>query len=179
MKERMIAYLSSLSSREKNILFFFGCFVVLFIVVSIFIVLQGTVDTRKEDIREMRELMTKVDEYKTAFLRAKEREKSTLVAIQSNETNLNSYLNGVRETYGIEISSIKELKPEKKGDIQKEMLEVGIRSVDMPMLMTLLYGLENKARFVFIDSLSIKKRFDGKNYEVAMVVATLKEATEQ
>lgn len=179
MKERIIAYLSGLSSREKNILLFFGCFAVLFFITLFYVVLDGTVQTRKEEIQEKHELMLKIDEYKSAFRRARDRENSMLLAIQSNETNLNSYLNGVRETYGVEISTIKELKPEKKGEFMKEMLEVGVRSVDMQTLMTFLYGLENKARFVFIDSLSIKKRFDGKNYEVTMVVATLKEATEK
>lgn len=179
MKEKIVAYLSGLSSREKNILMFFGCFALLFFIAVFYLVLNGTVEARKEEIREKRSLMEKIDEYKSAFRRARDRETSLLLAIQTNETNLNSYLNAVRETYGVEISTIKELKPEKKGEFMKEMIEVGVRSIDMPTLMSFLYGLENKARYVFIDSLSIKKRFDGKNYEVTMVVATLKEAAEK
>ena len=124
-------------------------------------------------------LLARIEGYREHFRQARERENQLLLAIQSNQTNLNSYLNGVRETYGIEIATIKELKPEKKGDLQKEMIEVGIRAIEMPTLMSFLYGLENKARLVFVDALNIKKRFDGKNYEASLVVATLKEAAEK
>ncbi|HOW52571.1 MAG TPA: GspMb/PilO family protein [bacterium] len=179
MKERILTYLSGLSSREKNILLFFGCAVALFFATALFFIFDGMVEIRKEEIREKRELMEKIDQYKGAFRRARDKEASMLLAIQTNETNLNSHLNNVREAFGVEISTIKELKPEKKGEFQKEMIEVGIRAIDMSTLMTMLYGLENKARFVFIDALSIKKRFDGKNYEVTLVLATLKEAAEK
>jgi type II secretory pathway component PulM len=179
MKERIVAYLSGLSSREKNILLFFASFTMLFLIAVFYLVFNDAVDSRKQEIREKRELMEKIDQYKNAFRRARDRENAALLAIQSNETNLNSHLNGVREAYGVEISTIKELKAEKKGEFMKEMIEVGVRSIDMPTLMSFLYGLENKARYVFIDALSIKKRFDGKNYEVTLVVATLKEATEK
>lgn len=179
MKERLIASIATLSSREKNILAVFAAVLVLFAVVAVFLFFDGAVDARREEIAERRSLMEKVEVHREAFRRAKDREAATLLAIQNNETNLNSYLNGVRETYGVEISTIKELKAEKKGEFQKEMIEVGIRSIDMDVLMSFLYALESKARFVFIPSISIKKRFDGKNYEVTMIVATLKEAAEK
>ncbi|HSA32371.1 MAG TPA: hypothetical protein P5077_01450 [bacterium] len=179
MKERLIASFAALSSREKNILVVFGAVLVLFAVGAVFLFFDDAVDTRREEIAERRSLMEKVTVHREAFRRARDREAATLLAIQNNETNLNSYLNGVRETYGVEISTIKELKAEKKGEFQKEMIEVGIRSIEMDVLMSFLYALEDKARFVFVPSISIKKRFDGKNYEVTMIVATLKEAAEK
>lgn len=179
MKERIVVYLSGLGSREKNILLFFGVFFLLFVITVFYLVFNDSIESRKAELREKRELMEKVEGYKSAFRRARDRENSMLIAIQTNETNLNSHLNGVREAFGVEISTIKELKPEKKGEFSKEMIEVGIRNIDMPTLMSFLYGLENRARYVFVDALSIKKRFDGKNYEVTLVVATLKEAAEK
>ncbi len=179
MRERIAAYIEGLSSREKSILVAFGGLVALFIVAGIYLFFNEAVETRRTDLQERNALLAKIEGYREHFRRARERESQFSLAVQTNQTNLNSYLNGVRETFGVEIATIKELKAEKKGEFLKEMVEVGIRSIDMPTLMSFLYALENRARLVFVDSLAIKKRFDGKNYEVTLVVATLKEAAEK
>ncbi len=179
MKERIVAYVEGLSSREKGILVAFGCLAALFLFAGVYLIFNNAVGSRRADLEERANLLAKIEGYRDHFLRARERENQFSLAVQMNQTNLNSYLNGVREAFGVEISTIKELKAEKKGEFLKEMIEVGIRAIDMPTLMSFLYALENKARLVFVESLAIKKRFDGKNYEVTLVVATIKEASEK
>jgi len=179
MRERLKTYLEGLTVREKATLVVLLAIIVLFLVAGVYVTLHTVVETKRGDLDEKASLIAQIEGYREHFRRARDRENQFLLAVQSNQTNLNSYLNGVREVYGVEIATLKELKAEKKGEFLKEMVEVGIRSIDMPTLMSFLYGLENKARLVFVDSINIKKRFDGKSYEVVLVVATLKEATEK
>ncbi len=97
--------------------------------------------------------------------------------IDSSSVNLNSDISAVKESVGIPISSIKEIKPRKKGDINIERVELSLREVPLDQTLTFLYGLENKGRYVFVDSITIKKRFNKQNYDVSLVVAAMKKET--
>ena len=94
--------------------------------------------------------------------------------MDSSNVNLNSDISTVKESVGIPISSIKEIKPRKKGDINIERVELNLREVSLDQTLTFLYGLENKGRYVFVDSITIKKRFNKQNYDVSLVVAAMK-----
>ena len=75
------------------------------------------------------------------------------------------------------IGILRVLKPRKKGDINIERVELSLREVPLDQTLTFLYGLENKGRYVFVDSITIKKRFNKQNYDVSLVVAAMKKET--
>ena len=111
---------------------------------------------------------------KEIFKKAKAEATTMQDSIDSSNVNLTSDISTVKESVGIPISSIKEIKPRKKGDINIERIELNLREVPLDQTLTFLYGLENKGRYVFVDSITIKKRFNKQNYDVSLVVAAMK-----
>lgn len=174
MKDKITNYISSLSQREKGLL---GAFVlVMFLIMTMFVwyIMDSTLETATSDARSKTKMLQKIAGYKNLYNRSKEAEERVYKKLADNHTNLNSYISGIKESVNIEISTIKELKPVIKGKTKIEKIELSLRAVPLPELMTFLYSIENDNRFVFVESVSIKKRYDKRNYDTAIVVATLK-----
>ena len=178
MKEKIIEAISNLSERERTILMGFIAFVMVFVFTAVYFFMSSAVDDRRNTIIEQEKMIQEMASKKNLFMKAKNDAANMQNGIDSGNVNLNSDISAVKESTGIMISSIKEVKPRKKGDINIERIELSMRDVQLDQALSFLYGLENKSRYVFIDSITIKKRFNRQNYEVSMVVAALKkEAT--
>lgn len=174
MKEKINNYISSLSQREKGML---GAFIlVMFLVITLLVwfAMDSTMESAVSDAKSKTKMLQKIAGYKTLYSRSKNAEERVYKKLADNHTNLNSYISGVKESVNIEISTIKELKPTVKGMTKVEKIELSLRTIPLPELMTFLYSIENNNRFVFIESVSIKKRYDKRNYDASIVVATLK-----
>ncbi len=175
MKEKIMNYIVSLSEREQKILMFFTAFIFIFIFSAFYFFMSSTIEEKKADIKEKQKMMVKISSMKREFKIAKMRKRSLEAKVENNKTNINSYVSGIKDSVGVEINTLKELKAKKIGNIKKEKIELSLRRIELPKLMTFLYALENRSRFVFIEALSIKKRYDRKNYNATIVVATLKQ----
>ena len=174
MKEKLIEAISNFSERERTILVAFLTFVMIFIFVTVWFFMSSAIDDRKDTIIEQEKMIQEMVSKKEIFKKAKAEATKMQDSIDSSNVNLNSDISTVKESVGIPISSIKEIKPRKKGDINIERIELSLREVPLDQTLTFLYGLENKGRYVFVDSITIKKRFNKQNYDVSLVVAAMK-----
>lgn len=174
MKERIMESLSNLSERERSILIMLIIFFMLFIFAGTWFIMENSIQNKKDIIIEQEGMIQKMASLKNLYQKAKRQNDAMKNSISSGDINLNSDISTVRESTGIPISTLKELKPRKKGDISIERSEVGFRDVSLEQTMAFLYGIENRSRYVFIDSLTIKKRFNRQNYDASVVVGALK-----
>ena len=174
MKEKLIEAIGNFSERERTILVAFLTFVMIFIFVAVWFFMSSAIDDRKDTIIEQEKMIQEMVSKKEIFKKAKAEATKMQDSIDSSNVNLNSDISAVKESVGIPISSIKEIKPRKKGDINIERVELSLREVPLDQTLTFLYGLENKGRYVFVDSITIKKRFNKQNYDVSLVVAAMK-----
>ena len=174
MKEKLIEALNNFSERERVILIGFLSFVMIFIFAAIWFFMSSSIEDKKATVVEQEKMIQEMVSKKELFRKAKEQSSQMQDSIDSSNVNLNSDISTVKESVGIPISSIKEIKPRKKGDINIERVELSLREVSLDQTLTFLYGLENKGRYVFVDSITIKKRFNKQNYDVSLVVAAMK-----
>ena len=174
MKEKLIEALNNFSERERTILVAFLTFVMIFIFIAIWFFMSSAIDDRKDTIVEQEKMIQEMVSKKELFKKAQAQNTQMQDSMDSSNVNLNSDISTVKESVGIPISSIKEIKPRKKGDINIERVELNLREVSLDQTLTFLYGLENKGRYVFVDSITIKKRFNKQNYDVSLVVAAMK-----
>ena len=174
MKEKLIEVINNFSERERVILVGFLSFVMIFIFVVIWFFMNSSIEDKKNTIIEQEKMIHEMVSKKELFKKAQAQSSQMQDSIDSSNVNLNSDISTVKESVGIPISSIKEIKPRKKGDINIERIELNLREVSLDQTLTFLYGLENKGRYVFVDSITIKKRFSKQNYDVSLVVAAMK-----
>lgn len=174
MKEKLIEAISNFSERERTILVGFLTFVLIFIFIAVWFFMSSAIDDRKDTIVEQEKMIQEMISKKELFKKVQAQASKMQDSIDSSSVNLNSDISTVKESVGIPISSIKEIKPRKKGDINIERIELNLREVPLDQTLTFLYGLENKGRNVFVDSITIKKRFNRQNYDVSLVVAAMK-----
>lgn len=175
MKEKLQKHFDALNERERIIL-------LLFIVVSAFFIFGGiwfsyssAIDTEIASIKQQQKMMQKITGIKNIYRKKLKSSNSMSDKIEKNKTNINSYISRVKESMDIEISTIKELKSTKKGDILVERIEMSLRKVELPTLLSFMYALENKLNLVYIETIDIKRRYDKNSYNAKIVVATLKE----
>jgi len=174
MKGKVLDQLTALSERERSILTMFVCFFLFFTVGVIYFVMDSYVEDKKAAIVEQEGMLLKMVSLKNIYQGAQRQQDAMKESISRNVVNLNSDISTVKDAIGIDISTLRELAPRKKGDISVERTEVGMRNVAIEELLGFLYGIENRTRYVFIDAINIRKRFDRQNYDVSVVVATLK-----
>jgi len=174
MKEKLIEAIGNFSERERTILVAFLTFVMIFIFVAVWFFMNSSIEDKKNTIVEQEKMIQEMVSKKELFKKAQAEATKMQDSIDSSNVNLNSDISTVKESVGIPISSIKEIKPRKKGDINIERIELSLREVPLDQTLTFLYGLENKGRYVFVDSITIKKRFNKQNYDVSLVVAAMK-----
>ncbi|MGI6395008.1 MAG: type II secretion system protein GspM [bacterium] len=174
MKEQVFETLSNLSERERTILTFLVTFLMVFIFGTVWFFMDSSIENKKAAIADKEVMIQKMVSMKTLYQKAQRRNEAMKNSISSSNVNLNSDISTVRESTGVSISTLKELKPRKKGDVSIERIELSFRNVPLEQVMAFLYGIENRSRYVFIDSISIKKRFNLQNYDVSVVIATLK-----
>lgn len=174
MKEKLAGFFTNLSERERIILSILAVFMMIFLFTAVWYVMDSSVDEKIELIAEQEAMLHKMITMKNVYQKAQTQQKIMLENINSNNVSLSSDISTVKDSIGIEISTLKEINPKKKGDINIERTEIGLRDVSLEDTMAFMYGIENKTRFVFVDSLNIKKRFNQQNYDVLITVATLK-----
>jgi hypothetical protein len=174
MKSNIIDKLSGLSERERSILTLFICFVLFFIIGAIYFAMDSYIEDKKGVIAEQEMMLQKMVSLKNIYQRAQKQQEAMKERISRNVVNLNSDISTVKDSIGIDISTLRELTPRKKGEISIERTEVGMRNVDLENVLGFLYGIENRARYVFVDSVNVRKRFDRQNYDVSVVIGTLK-----
>ena len=174
MKEKLMEALNNFSERERVILIGFLSFLMIFILVAVWFFMNSSIEDKKNTIVEQEKMIQEMVSKKELFKKAQEQSSQMQDSIDSSNVNLNSDISTVKESVGIPISSIKEVKPRKKGDINIERVELSLREVSLDQTLTFLYGLENKGRYVCVDSITIKKRFNKQNYDVSLVVAAMK-----
>lgn len=174
MKERIVESLNNLSERERTVLIFFITVFMVFLFSVTWYLMDSIIENKKSTIEETETMIQKMVSLKTIYQRAQIQNEAMKNSISSSSVNLNSDISTIRESTGIGISTLKELKPRKKGDISIERTELGFRDVSLEQTMAFLYGIENRSRYVFIDAITIKKRFNRQNYDVTVVVAALK-----
>ena len=178
MKEKIFNQLSSLSERERTILTFLVTFIMIFLFVAAWYVLEMSIDSAKSTVVEQEKILQKMISMKKVYKKAQMKSEEMKKSVDSSIVNLNSDISTVKDSVGVEIRSLKELKPRKKEGIIIERTEVNMSNVSLESALAFLYGIENKSRYVFIDSLSIKNRYDKKNYYVNAVIAALKKGNE-
>lgn len=174
MKEQILESLNNLSERERTVLTLLITIFMTFIFTGIWFFMDSTIENKKSTIIETETMIQKMVSLKTLYQRAQIQNETMKNSINASSVNLNSDISTVRESTGIAISTLKELKPRKKGDIGIERTEIGFRDVALEQVMAFLYGIENRSRYVFVDAITIKKRFNRQNYDVTVVVAALK-----
>lgn len=174
MKERINSFFTGLSERERIILAVLAASVMVFIFVSAWFLMNSSLKEKVDLISEQESMLQKMISMKNVYQSAQVQQKAMLENINGNSVSLSSDISTVKDSIGIEISTLKEVNPKKKGDVTIERMEVGLRDVSLEDTLAFLYGIENKTRFVFVDSLNIKKRFNQQNYDVLMTVSTLK-----
>ena len=174
MKEKMSNFFTGLSERERIILAVLASFMMLFLFGAVWYVMNSSVEEKIELISDQEGMLQKMVSMKNVYQRAQIQQKAMLENINGNNVSLSSDISTVKDSIGIEIATLKEISPKKKGDVSIERTEIGLRDVSLEDTMAFLYGIENKTRFVFVDSLNIKKRFNQTNYDVLITVATLK-----
>ncbi|HRZ80565.1 MAG TPA: type II secretion system protein GspM [bacterium] len=174
MKERVNSFFTGLSERERIILAVLAASVMVFIFASAWFLMNSSLKEKVDLISEQESMLQKMISMKNVYQSAQVQQKAMLENINGNSVSLSSDISTVKDSIGIEISTLKEVNPKKKGDVTIERMEVGLRDVSLEDTLAFLYGIENKTRFVFVDSLNIKKRFNQQNYDVLMTVSTLK-----
>lgn len=174
MKERFIETINNLSERERTILTFLVTFLMIFVFIGMWYFMDSSIENRKNSIIEQETMLQKMISMKTQYQKAQNQLEVMKSSISSNSVNLNSDITTVRESIGIGISTLKEVKARKKGDISIERAEIGFRDVSLEQTLAFLYGIENRSRYVFVDAITIKRRFNRENYDVSLVVAALK-----
>lgn len=174
MKERINSFFTGLSERERIILAVLAASVMVFIFAFAWFLMNSSLKDKTDLITEQESMLQKMVSMKNVYQSAQVQQKAMLENINGNSVSLSSDISTVKDSIGIEISTLKEVNPKKKGDVTIERMEVGLRDVSLEDTLAFLYGIENKTRFVFVDSLNIKKRFNQQNYDVLMTVATLK-----
>jgi hypothetical protein len=115
---------------------------------------------------------------KQVYKKAQAKKEKMKKSIDAGSVNLNSDISTVKDSVGVEIRSLKELKPRRKEGILIERTEVDMSNVKLESALAFLYGIENKSRYVFIDSLSIKNRYRKDSYYINAVIAVLKKGSE-
>ena len=174
MKGKIIDQLTSLSERERSILTLFVCFFLFFTVGALYFIMDSYVEDKKHAIADQEGMLQKMVSLKNIYQRAQTQQENMKASISRSAVNLNSDISTVKDAIGVDISTLRELTPRKRGDISVERTDVGMRNVSLEDLFGFLYGIENRSRYVFIDAINVRKRFDGKNYDVSVTVATLR-----
>lgn len=174
MKEKILNFFTGLSERERIVLAVMAAVLMIFVFVSTWYVMDSSVQERIDLVSEQESMLQKMVAMKNVYQRAQLQQKAMLENINSNSVSLSSDISTVKDSIGIEIATLKEINPKKKGDVSIERTEIGLRDVSLEDTLAFLYGIENKTRFVFVDSLNVKKRFNQQNYDVLLTVATLK-----
>jgi len=178
MKEKLINQLSGLSERERTILTFLVTFLLMFLFFVTGYLMELSIDSAKSTIVEQEKVLHKMLSMKKVYKKAQMRSENMKNSIDAGEVNLNSDISTIKDSVGVEIRSLKELKPRKKGEILIERTEINMSNVTLENALAFLYGIENKSRYVFIDSLSIKNRNNKQSYYVNAVIAALKKGNE-
>jgi len=179
MKEKLQKHFDALNERERMILLILVVVVAFFIYAGVWFSYSSAFDSEVAAIKQQQKMMQKIVGIKNIYRRAQKKNNSMSDKISKNNTNINSYISRVKESMSVEISTIKELKPSKKGNLLVERVEMSLRRVDLPTLLSFMYAIENKLSLVYVESVDIKRRYDKQNYNAKIVVATLKERVEE
>ncbi|MCK5808611.1 type II secretion system protein M [bacterium] len=179
MKEKLQKHFDALNERERMILLVLTVVGALFIYSIVWFSYSSSFDSEVESIKQQQKMMQKIIGIKNIYRRAQKKNSSMSDRIGKNQTNINSYISRTQESMNIEISTIKELKPSKKGDLVIERIEMSLRRIDLPTLLSFMYAIENKLSLVYVEAVDIKRRYDKKSYDAKIVVATLKEKEEE
>ncbi len=174
MKGNIFEKLTGLSERERSILTLFVCFTLFFSVGVIYFVMDSHIESKKAVIVEQEGMLQRMISLKNIYQRAQKQQENMKERISRNVVNLNSDISTMKDAIGIDISTLRELTPRKKGEISVERTEVGMRNVSLEDVLGFLYGIENRTRYIFIDTINVRKRFDRESYDVSVVVATLR-----
>jgi len=175
MREKIINRLSSLGEKEITVLLALLIFIMLLIFASTCYIMEMSIDSSKNIAIEQEKTLQKMLSMEKLYKKAQIHNNKMKNSIKNNKVNLNSDISTVKENVDIEIRSLKELKPRKKAGVIIERIEVSMRNVSLESALAFLYGIENKSRYIFIDSLSIKSRYNKKSYYINAVIATLKQ----
>lgn len=178
MKEKIFNQLSGLSERERAILTFLVTFIMVFLFTAIWYLMELSIDSAKGTVIEQEKVLQKMISMKQVYKKAQAKKEKMKSSVDSSTVNLNSDISTIKDSVGIEIRSLKELKPRKKDGIIIERTEVNMSNVTLENALAFLYGIENKSRYVFIDSLSIKNRYKQDTYYINAVIAVLKKGTD-
>ena len=115
MKEKLMEALNNFSERERVILIGFLSFLMIFILVAVWFFMNSSIEDKKNTIVEQEKMIQEMVSKKELFKKAQEQSSQMQDSIDSSNVNLNSDISTVKESVGIPISSIKEVKPRKKG----------------------------------------------------------------
>jgi hypothetical protein len=178
MKEKLLNQLSGLSERERTILTFLATFLMLMLFIVTWYLMELSIDSAKSTIVEQEKVLQKMISMKMVYKKAQVRNDKMKSSIDGSSVNLNSDISTVKESVGVDIRSLKELKPRVKSGIIIERTEINMSNVTLESALAFLYGIENKSRYIFIDSLSIKNKYNKKSYYVNAVIAALKKGNE-
>lgn len=178
MKEKLLNQLSGLSERERTILTFLATFMMFFLFAVTWYLMELSIDSAKSVIVEQEKVLQRMISMKKVYKKAQARKEQMKSSIDGSSVNLNSDISTIKDSVGVEIRSLKELKPRIKSGIIIERTEINMSNVTLESALAFLYGIENKSRYVFIDSLNIKNRHDKKTYYVNAVIAALKKGSE-
>ncbi|MFO7734900.1 MAG: hypothetical protein R6W70_01660 [bacterium] len=179
MKERIQASLTSMSDREKKIFILFAFVVYFFVTFMTYYFLSGKIENEKKSIAEKKNTMIEMSGMKNAYQRVQNEKERVLRKIKNNKTNLTSYISGIKEAVGVNLDTIKDMKHESMENIKIEQIEIGMRKISLPLLMSLLYNAEDRNRYIFIRSVRIDSRYDKQDYNASVIVGTLKEGEEE
>ncbi len=175
MKANIMKYFEALTERERLIVVTLLLVGSLFFYALLWFGYSSAVESEIATISDQQRMMQKITAMKNIYKASRHTNTSLMDRIKRNKTNINSYISRVAESMNVEINTIKELKPHGKGALRMEKVELSLRRVDLPTLLSFIYALENRRDLVFVETLSIKRRYDKKNYNASIVVATVKE----
>lgn len=178
MKEKIFNQLSSLSERERAVLTFLVTFIMIFLFAAVWYLMEMSIDSAKSTVAEQEKVLQKMISMKQVYKKAQAKKDKMKKSIDAGSVNLNSDISTVKDSVGVEIRSLKELKPRRKEGILIERTEVDMSNVKLESALAFLYGIENKSRYVFIDSLDIKNRYRKDSYYINAVIAVLKKGSE-
>lgn len=179
MRDKIQKHLDALNEREKIILLALVVVGAFFIYGLVWFSYSSAIDSQEQSIMQQQKMMQKIVGIKNVYRRAQKKNNSMADKIGKNQTNINSYISRIKESMDLEISTIKELKSAKKGDMLVERVEMSLRRVDLPTLLSFMYAIENKLSLVYVETVDIKRRYDKTNYNAKIVVATIKERSEE
>ncbi|RJO65669.1 MAG: hypothetical protein C4523_15645 [Myxococcales bacterium] len=151
-----------LSSREKVLVLITAAAVVVFLVFIAIAVVNSSLGSLKDRLETKRDAYEQVNSLKNRYVDSKKEMERFRAEIGDSKNTLTQDVGQLAQENGIDLSQIVQSKGavDKKANIRAVSVKVELNRVELPPLLKFLESIEKKNKLFFLDSITLRRRYD-------------------